>query len=88
MPRILVFWKSTSLYDSYCLFFEIACMAKKTKSFSFGVKVMQSTRISNSSSITNRGLRVVTQKLGKVSEDERRVARFFRKRLRVVSSTC
>ncbi len=61
---------------------------KKQKVFSFGVKVMQSTRISNSSSITNRGLRVVTQKIGKVSEDERRVARFFRKRLRVVSSTC
>ncbi len=48
---------------------------------------MQSTRISNSSLITNRGLRVVTQKIGKVSEDERRVARFFRKRLRIVSST-
>lgn len=69
------------------VFFLKTLVWRKNKKFSFGARVMQSTRISNSSSITNRGLRVVTQKIGKVSEDEKRVARFFRKRLRVVSST-
>lgn len=77
------------LYMTVSVFFlKAAVWRKKQKVFSFGAKVMQSTRFSNSPSTTNRGLRVVTQKIGKVSEDERRVARFFRKRLRVVSSTC